>query len=98
MLFQAIPLEIFSVVIPVIVQRVLGGVIDASSLLPRHIDVFHLNGVGCFIRDVQLCSMFFVMAMYEATTHAPKVFTVSYSKTFSSCSTLLLAGIWPRQG
>ena len=50
--------------IPVIVQRVLGSVIDACSRLPRRISVFHWNGEeGGFIQHVQFCSMYVVLAM-----------------------------------
>ena len=44
-----------SVVMPIIVERVLGGVIDDCFRLPHDIDVFSWEGEGCFARDVQLC-------------------------------------------
>ena len=68
----------FSVMIPRIVQLVLGFVINASCRLPHDIDVFSWNGEGFFLWDVQLSSMYIVMATYEVTTHATQVFTVFF--------------------
>ena len=67
--------EDFSFIIQIIFQRVLGGVIGASSRLPHLIDVHQWNGEGRFIPDAQFCSVYFVMAVCEVATHAPKVFT-----------------------
>ena len=57
-----------------------GGLVDACSRLPH--DVVLWNGECCFIRDVQLCSLYFVMAVYEITRHVPIVFTVFF---FENC-------------
>ena len=58
-----------SLIIPIIFQRMFGGVVDVCSRLPHDID-------GCVFWDVQLCSMYCVMAIYEVTTH--NIFTVSF--------------------
>ena len=52
----------------------------------------YFNGTveGCFIRDVQHCSMYLVMVIYEVTTPTLYLFTVFFfeKSAFSSCSGL----------
>ena len=48
------------------------------SFASRHRSISKWNGEGCFIRDVQLCSMCFVMAVNDVITHDPRVFTVFF--------------------
>ena len=83
-----------SLIIPIIVQRRFGGVIDTCfHASPRQ--RFSWSGEGCFIWDVQHCSMYFVMAIYEVTTHAPKKTIIPDEKASSSfpCSGLPLAAL-----
>ena len=37
---------------------------------------FEKSGEGCCFRNVQLCSVYFVMAVHEVTTHTRSIFTV----------------------
>ena len=57
------------------------------SLASCHRPMFSMSGERCIIGDVQICSLCFVMAMYEITTHTPRVFTVFF---FRKCVFLLL--------
>ena len=77
-----------------IVQRVLGSVIDARPHLPLDIDVFLCDGEGCFIRDVQVCSMYFVMAICEVSTHAPKEIKRRLPSRAIVCKTRRPLGKW----
>ena len=65
-----IRLEAYSVV-----QRVLGSVVDACSRVSAH-QQETVEWENVFILDVQFCSMYFVLVIFEVTTLAPKVFTV----------------------